>query len=68
MADAPRNTKHGSWPWMAVLFLKKRISCNAERMEWSREALNEVKCCFTITFSGKNVHVTDCVCDGALTT
>ena len=76
MVSVPRNTKHSKWAWMALLFLgwtgkgrllKMRISCNAEMIEWSKEALDEVKCCFTIDFPDISIHVTGHVCDQALT-
>lgn len=64
MVSAPRNTKHSQWAWMALLFLswmgkgrllKMSISCNEEMIEWSKEPLNEVKCCLAIDFSESTV-------------
>jgi len=63
---------------MALVFLgwvgkgrlwKKNISCNAEVDEWCNEGLNEVKCYFTIDFSGSSiaVHMPGRACDQELT-
>lgn len=81
MVSTSWNTKHGKWAWMALLILgffwvekgrllKMSISCNVKMTEWSKEGLNEVKCCFTADFSGRRTptHGTGPVCDQVLIT